>query len=100
MRSESLRSIRSTKILKTGCDRSMARCEFKHPTTPRTMSPTSPLPHHRRCPIRIGVVALMMWACVGYSHQIRAQQAKEKPAADSTPKLEDITASTGIHFEH
>jgi hypothetical protein len=42
----------------------------------------------------------MMCACMGYSQQVKAQQAKAKPAADYTPKLEDITASTGIHFEH
>src|SRR5438270_7068424 len=93
MRSESLRSIRSTQTSRMVCDRSMARCEFKHPTTPRTMSPMRPLPHHPRCPIRIAVVTL--FACMGNS-----QQVKEKPAADYTPKLEDITASTGIHFEH
>jgi len=29
-----------------------------------------------------------------------SQQVKNKPSADYTPKLEDITASTGIHFEH
>lgn len=28
------------------------------------------------------------------------QQTKQKPTADSTPRLVDITASTGIHFEH
>jgi enediyne biosynthesis protein E4 len=34
-------------------------------------------------------------ACMG-----RAQQVKDKPPADYTPKLLDITASTRIHFEH
>ncbi len=29
-----------------------------------------------------------------------SQQVKEKPSADATPKLQDITASTGIRFEH
>ena len=30
----------------------------------------------------------------------RSQQVKDKPSADYTPKLQDITASTGIRFEH
>jgi hypothetical protein len=30
----------------------------------------------------------------------RPQQVREKPAVDFSPKLRDITASTGIHFEH
>src|SRR5207248_5466205 len=97
MRSESLPSIRNTKRLKTGCDRCMARCGFKHPTAPLTMIPMRPLPRLPRCPIRIlvGGIALVLCASLGYG-----QQAKGKPAAEYTPKLEDITASTGIHFEH
>jgi enediyne biosynthesis protein E4 len=53
---------------------------------------------NQRCSIRISIVFLaltMVGLCTGHS-----QQAKEKPSADSTPKLQDITASTGIHFEH
>jgi hypothetical protein len=38
---------------------------------------------------------MMVCACMG-----RSQQVKDKPPADHTPKLQDITASTGIHFEH
>src|SRR5205807_8752826 len=32
------------KEIKTGCDRCMARCGFKHPTAPLTMIPMRPLP--------------------------------------------------------
>jgi hypothetical protein len=38
---------------------------------------------------------MMICKCMGQS-----QPAKGKPPVDSTPKLQDITASTGIHFEH
>jgi enediyne biosynthesis protein E4 len=38
---------------------------------------------------------LIVWACAGLS-----QQVKDKATTDSTAKLEDITASTGIRFEH
>ena len=56
------------------------------------------LPHHPRCPIRVQFfVTAVMVACVYMGH---SQQVKDKPSAISTPKLEDITASTGIHFEH
>jgi len=58
----------------------------------------SPTPHHPRCPIKISIVGfavLIVCAFVG-----RAQQIKDKPPEDYTPKLQDITASTGIHFEH
>ena len=60
------------------------------------MSPMSP--RHQRCPIKvpiIGIAFLMVCVCMG-----RSQQVKDKPSADSSPKLQDITASTGIHFEH
>jgi hypothetical protein len=56
------------------------------------------IPHHPRCPIKISsvLIALMMICkCMGQS-----QPAKGKPPVDSTPKLQDITASTGIYFEH
>jgi hypothetical protein len=63
------------------------------------MSPMSPPnPRHPRCPIKsfgVGIALMMLCACMG-----RSQQVKDKPPAGYTPKLEDITASTGIHFEH
>src|SRR4029077_3834595 len=101
MRSESLRSTKSTKKSKTDCDRFMARCVFKHPTTPQKMSPMRPLPHRPRCPIRISIVGIawMICACTAHSQQVgHSQQFKDKAPANYMPKLEDITASTGIHF--
>jgi enediyne biosynthesis protein E4 len=65
---------------------------------PQTMSLMKQMPHHRRLSINIPfvtIVLMMSFACVGYS-----QPAKSTPSADSTPRLQDITASTGIHFEH
>ncbi len=55
-------------------------------------------PHHPRCPIRVQLfVTAVMVASAYMGH---SQQVKDKPSAESTPKLQDITASTGIRFEH
>jgi hypothetical protein len=54
--------------------------------------------HNQRPSLRVSTVILaltMLGRCTGYS-----QQVKEKSDADSMPKLQDITAATGIRFEH
>jgi hypothetical protein len=65
---------------------------------PQTMSPMEQIPHHPRLSTKIAsvIIALVM-ICARTEN---AQQVKVKLSTDSTPKLQDITASTGIHFEH
>jgi hypothetical protein len=54
-------------------------------------------PHHRRSLKTPLVVIALILTCARIGD---SQQVKDKPLADSMPKLQDITASTGIHFEH
>jgi len=61
----------------------------------RMTSPVMP-PRPKRCPIKLAAVLLASLLIVtSFGH---CQQPKSAP--DSAPKLKDITASTGIHFEH
>ena len=61
------------------------------------MSPMKQKLHHRRFPKTPLVVIALILTCARVGD---SQQVKDKPSADSTPRLQDITASTGIHFEH
>lgn len=51
--------------------------------------------------MRLGSVAFLVLFCAGFAQgQEQSKAAKDSAGVGRVPQLVDITASTGIHFEH